>query len=116
MKAFTWVKMLTAGSVLCIGGPALVYYVSPSEEELFKRYNPDLQRRALEGRQERQEDFDKFVCRLKEYSKSDKPIWTVWEEDVERRRRLGIEQELERRKAAAAAAESHKAEMQKTLR
>lgn len=36
MKAFTWVKMLTAGSVLCIGGPALVYYVSPSEEELFK--------------------------------------------------------------------------------
>jgi len=36
MKAVTWVKMLTAGGALCIGGPALVYYVSPSEEELFK--------------------------------------------------------------------------------
>lgn len=24
------------GSILCIGGPALVYYVTPTEEELFK--------------------------------------------------------------------------------
>jgi hypothetical protein len=25
-----------SGAVLCIGGPALVYYVTPTEEELFK--------------------------------------------------------------------------------
>ena len=24
------------GVVMCIGGPALVYYVTPTEEELFK--------------------------------------------------------------------------------
>lgn len=44
-----------------------------SEEELFKRYNPDLQRRSLENRLSKQQDFDKFVNNLKEYSKSEKP-------------------------------------------
>ena len=74
---------------MCVGGPALVIYVSPTEEELFKvrpkttisgssthanqRYDPDLQRRSLENRYQKQEDFDKFVTKLKEYSKSDKP-------------------------------------------
>jgi CBP4 len=62
-----------SGATLCIGGPALVYYVTPTEEELFKRYNPDLQRRSLENRLSKQQDFDKFVTNLKEYSKSDKP-------------------------------------------
>lgn len=38
-----------------------------------QRYNPELQRRSLENRQERQQEFDDFVCRLKEYSKSNKP-------------------------------------------
>lgn len=56
-----------------MGGPYLVIYVTPTEEELFKRYNPDLQRRSLENRQARQQDFDTFTSRLKEYSKSDKP-------------------------------------------
>lgn len=58
---------------MCVGGPALIYYVTPSEEELFLRYNPELQRRSLANRKERQEDFDQFVTRLKKYSKSDKP-------------------------------------------
>jgi DNA polymerase III alpha subunit (gram-positive type) len=57
---------------MAVGGPALVYYVTPSEEEIFKRYNPELQRRSLEGRVQRQEEFDHFVKHLKEYSKSDK--------------------------------------------
>jgi hypothetical protein len=51
----------------------LTYYVSPSEEELFLKYNPELQKRSLENRQGRQEDFDHFVGKLKEYSKSDMP-------------------------------------------
>lgn len=58
---------------MCIGGPALIYYVTPTEEELFKRYNPDLQKRSLENRHQKQEDFDNFVSKLKEYSRSDKP-------------------------------------------
>jgi hypothetical protein len=56
-----------------VGGPALIYYISPTEEELFLKYNPDLQKRSLENRIGRQEDFDNFVGKLKEYSKSDKP-------------------------------------------
>lgn len=56
-----------------MGGPALTYYLTPTEEELFKKYNPDLQRKSLERRAERQQEFDDFVSRLKEYSRSDKP-------------------------------------------
>ncbi|KAK5635793.1 hypothetical protein RRF57_011505 [Xylaria bambusicola] len=48
-------------------------WVQPTEEELFKRYNPELQKKSLERRYEKQKEFDDFVVRLKEYSKSDKP-------------------------------------------
>ncbi|KAL9131941.1 MAG: hypothetical protein Q9217_000221 [Psora testacea] len=74
---------------MCIGGPALIHYITPTEEELFKarpskslaRYNPDLQKRSLENRQGKQQDFDNFVGKLKEYSKSNKPIWEAAAED-----------------------------------
>ena len=62
---------------MCIGGPALIYWVSPTEEELFKKYNPELQKRSLENRQRKQEDFEHFVGNLKEYSKSDKPSMSL---------------------------------------
>lgn len=55
-----------------MGGPALTSYLVPTEEELFKKYNPDLQKRSLEMRGQAEQDFDNFVTRLKEYSKSDK--------------------------------------------
>ncbi|PMD60854.1 CBP4-domain-containing protein [Hyaloscypha bicolor E] len=70
-----WGKMAAAGALCCIGGPALVYYVSPTEEELFLKYNPDLQKRSLENRAGKEQNFDDFVGKLKEYSRSDKPIW-----------------------------------------
>lgn len=44
----------------------------PTDEELFQRYSPELKKKSLEGRYERQKDFDDFVGKLKEYSKSDK--------------------------------------------
>lgn len=56
-----------------MGGPALTMWLQPTDEELFKRYNPELQKKSLERRYERQKDFDDFVMRLREYSKSDKP-------------------------------------------
>lgn len=62
-----------SGGVICVGGPAFTYYLTPTEEELFKKYNPDLQKKSLERRAERQQEFDDFVTKLKEYSKSDKP-------------------------------------------
>ncbi|KAH9884027.1 CBP4-domain-containing protein [Xylariomycetidae sp. FL2044] len=85
-KSRTWLKMLAAGAVTCIGGPALVIWVSPTEEELFQKYNPDLQKKSLERRFEKQQEFDDFVGRLKEYSKSDKHIWTVQEEALRKRK------------------------------
>ncbi|MCJ1444333.1 MAG: assembly factor cbp4 [Stictis urceolatum] len=77
MSSAAWMKMAISGAIMCIGGPALIYYVSPTEEELFKKYNPDLQKRSLENRDQRQQDFDDYVNRLKMYSKSDRPIWEV---------------------------------------
>lgn len=69
---------INSGAICCIGGPALVYYVSPSEEELFQKYNPDLQRRSLANRKEKQEDYDNFVGKLKEFSRSDRPSMFPW--------------------------------------
>jgi hypothetical protein len=62
-----------SSGVVIWGGPALVRYVQPTEEELFQRYNPELQKRSLEGRLQREQEFDEFVRKLKEYAKSDKP-------------------------------------------
>lgn len=56
-----------------IGGPAFTYWVTPTEEELRSRYNPDLLKKSIEGRADREREFDEFVTKLKEYSKSDKP-------------------------------------------
>ena len=66
-------RHICSGLGVSIGGPALVYYVQPTPEELRERFNPDLKKRNLEKRAEREEEFDEFVTRLKEYSKSNKP-------------------------------------------
>lgn len=59
--------------MIAVGGPALTYYVTPTEEELFKKYSPDLQKKSLANRDQTQAEFNEFVGKLKEYSKSDKP-------------------------------------------
>lgn len=118
--------MVAAGGICCIGGPALIYYVTPTEEELFLKYNPELQRRSLERRKEKQEEFDHFVTNLKKYSGTDRHseyflfagivmvwvsffffadlgvcvVWTEWEADVERKRAAGVQAELDRRREA----------------
>ncbi|POS87117.1 hypothetical protein EPUL_002107 [Erysiphe pulchra] len=73
-------KMTAVGLGCCIGGPALVIYVTPTPEELFSRYNPELQKRSLANREKQQKEFDHFAMRLREYSKSDRPIWLVAED------------------------------------
>jgi CBP4 len=52
-----------------------MYYVTPSEAELFNRFSPELQAFNLANRDRRQREYEDFVGKLKEYSKSDKPIW-----------------------------------------
>lgn len=58
-----------------------------------QKYNPDLQKRSLENREQRQQDFDDFVTKLKEYSKSDKPIWIAAAEDEARQRANSVEEQ-----------------------
>lgn len=58
-----------------------------------QKYNPDLQKRSLENREQRQQEFDDFVTKLKEYSKSDKPIWIAAEEDEARQRANRVEEQ-----------------------
>lgn len=79
-----------------------MWYVSPTDEEIFKvilpfqlliphlcfvflgtnlitssfhlakKYNPELQKRSLENRQERKEEYVNFLLKLKELSQSDR--------------------------------------------
>ncbi|TKA74661.1 hypothetical protein B0A49_03951 [Cryomyces minteri] len=106
-----WTKMIAAGVLVSLGGPALIYYVTPTEEELFLRYNPELQKRSLENRIGKQEDFDHFVNKLKEYSKSSKPIWEVAAEDDARLRRLAAEKTVEEQQSLAAEIERRRQEI-----
>ncbi|KAF7845862.1 hypothetical protein BT93_L0284 [Corymbia citriodora subsp. variegata] len=108
MRTVTWVKMIASGAICCIGGPALIYYVTPSEEELFLRYNPELQRRSLENRKEKQENFNEWVSNLKRHSKSDKPLWKAWEQESEQNRQATVAQAIADHKAAEAAAEQRR--------
>ncbi|KAI6248830.1 Assembly factor cbp4 [Erysiphe necator] len=79
-------KMTAVGLGCCIGGPALVIYVTPTPEELFSRYNPELQKRSLQNREKTKEEFDHFAMKLRDYAKHDKPIWLV-AEDADRKAR-----------------------------
>ncbi|KAH8695235.1 assembly factor cbp4 [Talaromyces proteolyticus] len=82
----TWVKMITLGAAVSIGGPLFVQSIRPSDEELFSRYNPELQKSALENRDRREKEYDEYVNKLKEWSKSDKSIWFAVKEEEERRK------------------------------
>jgi len=52
---------------------------------LLKKYNPELQKRALAQRESRQQEFDSFVSHLKEASKSDKPSMLLIHRTVSQR-------------------------------
>ncbi|KAG6088204.1 hypothetical protein E4U31_000243 [Claviceps sp. LM219 group G6] len=72
----------------------------PTQDELRSRYNPELLKKSIEEREERQEEFDVFVNRLKEYSRSDKPIWTVMMEEDERQKKAALSAARAQRKEA----------------
>ncbi|PLN86138.1 hypothetical protein BDW42DRAFT_159385 [Aspergillus taichungensis] len=110
-RAGTWLKMLGTGIVICVGGPALVQSIRPTDEELFKRYNPDLQKRSLEEGDRRAQEFDDYVNRLKQWSKSDKSIWYAAQEQQDQKR-----SEVEaQRSSAKEEARAQRDEMRKEL-
>ncbi|OGM42062.1 assembly factor cbp4 [Aspergillus bombycis] len=110
-KAGTWIKMFVVGTVICVGGPALVQAIRPTDEELFKRYNPELQRRSLEEGDRRAQEFDDYVNRLKQWSKSDKSIWIAAQEQQEQMRTQAAVQ----RGQAKDEAKAQREEMRKEL-
>ncbi|KAI9737946.1 MAG: assembly factor cbp4 [Cirrosporium novae-zelandiae] len=114
-RARTYLKMILGGTLLCVGGPVLVSYITPTEEELFQKYNPELQKKSLANREQRQQDFDDFATKLKEYSKSNKPIWTVAAEDQERQRQLRAESAASEQAARTAEIEKQKEEIRKSI-
>ncbi|KEF61914.1 uncharacterized protein A1O9_03486 [Exophiala aquamarina CBS 119918] len=69
--------------------------VTPSEGELFKRFNPELQKKNLEMRDQRIQNHEEFITQLKEYSKSDKPIWVAAAEAQEKAREQLIKRQVE---------------------
>ncbi|ODA78595.1 hypothetical protein RJ55_05977 [Drechmeria coniospora] len=85
-----WSKVLIGGAAVSVGGPAFTYWLTPTEEQLRARYNPELLQRSIEGREEKEQEFDEFVTRLKAYAKSDKPIWVVVKEEDERRKKQAL--------------------------
>ncbi|KAK1758651.1 Assembly factor cbp-4 [Echria macrotheca] len=107
-----WTKMLVVGGVVCVGGPAVTMWLTPTDEELFKKYNPELQKRSLDRRYERQKEFDDFVTKLKEQSKSSKPIWHVQKEAEDKARKERIAEKSE----AMAAERALQQERQKEMR
>ncbi|GCB21610.1 assembly factor cbp4 [Aspergillus awamori] len=105
-RAGTWMKMLGVGIVICVGGPAFVQYIRPTDEELFKRYNPDLQKRSLEEGDRRAREFDEYVTRLKQWSKSDKssvlwplPVFHLMSCMFEQQEQKRVEAEVQRNQA-----------------
>ncbi|KAJ5887755.1 hypothetical protein N7495_007796 [Penicillium taxi] len=85
-RAGLWFKVIAGGILISIGGPAFVEYIRPTDEELVKRYNPELRKRSAEQGQQRAQEFDDYVTKLKEWSKSDKSIWFAAQEELDAKR------------------------------
>ncbi|KAL8683482.1 MAG: hypothetical protein Q9186_000522 [Xanthomendoza sp. 1 TL-2023] len=85
-KAGLYIKMFATHATLSKHPRATV-------TDLRQKYNPDLQRKSLENRQGRQQDFDNFVTKLKEYSKSDRPIWEAAAQDEARTKANSAEEQ-----------------------
>lgn len=89
-RAAMYAKMGATFTVFAVGGPLIMYYMTPSPDALFQKFSPELQASNLANRDRRQRDYEDFVSKLKEYSKSDKHIWEAAAEAQEKAR-LDIE-------------------------
>jgi hypothetical protein len=79
-------KLAAVFTVVSVGGPLGMYYLTPDPDALFQRFSPELQKRNLENRDRRMAEYEDFRTKMIEYSKSDKPIWVAAEEAREKAR------------------------------
>ena len=110
-RGMMYLKMSLVFTTISLGGPLTMYYLTPAEGELFKRFSPELQKHNLENRERRQRDYEDFVSKLKEYSKSDKPIWEAAAEAQEKAREEMRRKEWEEGRVREQAREEMRAEM-----
>jgi len=107
-----YLKMAAVGITFCAGGPLLMYYVTPSEGELLKRFSPELQKHNLENRERRRLEYEDFAGKMREYSKSDKPIWEAAAEAQAKAREELIRRQAEEGEAAERLRQEIKAQAQ----
>jgi len=99
---------------LCaVGGPALMYYVTPDPDTLFSRFSPELQKQNLENRDRRKAEYEDFRSKMIEYSKSDKPIWVAAAEAQDKARLEIQERALREDKARKEAKRGMREEMER---
>ncbi|KAJ5595449.1 uncharacterized protein N7459_001657 [Penicillium hispanicum] len=110
-RAGLWLKVIAGGILISVGGPAFVEYIRPSDEELVKRYNPDLQKRSAEQGQQRAQEFDDYVTKLKEWSKSDKSIWFAAQEELDKKRAAAEAQRVKAKEESRVQREEMRKEM-----
>ncbi|KAJ5706813.1 hypothetical protein N7488_006614 [Penicillium malachiteum] len=110
-RAGLWAKVIIGGIAISVGGPAFVEYIRPTDEELVKRYNPDLQKRSAEQGERRAQEFDDYVKKLKEWSKSDKSIWFAAQEELDQKRALAEAQKAKAKEETRLQREEMRKEM-----
>ena len=53
-----------------MGGPYLTQFLMVSEEDALKKYTPEERQKIMENKREKDAEFEVFINRLKEQSKS----------------------------------------------
>ena len=81
----------------------------PSGDELVERFNPELKARHFANKERRLKEMELNSERMKEWSRSDKPIWMVQKEVEERE----LEQRREEKRRWKREAEGRKAERER---
>ena len=79
-------KLAAVFTLVSVGGPLGMYYMTPDPGAVFNRFSPELQKTNLENRDRRTAEYEDFRNKMIEYSKSDKPIWVAAAEAQEKAR------------------------------
>lgn len=104
-------KLAAVFTVISVGGPLGMYYLTPDPDALFQRFSPELQKYNLENRERRKAEYEDFRSKMIEYSKSDKPIWVAAQEAQEKARLEIIERTRQEQKDRKQQAEAMKKEI-----
>lgn len=104
-------KLAAVFTLVSVGGPLGMYYLTPDPDSLFQRFSPELQKQNLENRDRRKAEYEDFRSKMIEYSKSDKPIWVAAQEAQEKAREDIVERTRAEQRSRKEQQEAMKREM-----